>query len=118
MQTSLSEEFRAELAVGATGGKPQVVDNSNLKLDVESSRCIDKTSSWLVAVKDLRGGVEVLEPWNFPQQRDIRRRQPEVNLPNGLARKLGEFLVGNSLQQGFRNVRSAEVPSTKDRFAD
>ncbi len=59
----------AELGIDLAGNQIAPVAGGHTQLDAESQRCINEPVAWLVAVKNLLGRVEVLEPGTFQSNR-------------------------------------------------
>ena len=62
--------------------------------------------------------IEGLKAWNLSQQRYVGRGEIEVDLSRLLACELGQFFIGDTLQESFGDIGGADVPLSKNGLAD
>ena len=85
---------------------------------MKGARRVDRACSRLVAVQNFHGGIKVFVAGNLLQCAYRVRRQVKIDLPQGLAGKLGEFGVSNPLQKRLTYIRGQNWPFTAGRFTN
>ena len=101
----LVTQFRVDL----TGDKTAFVGDFR-KLHRKSSWGVNQTGAGFVTMKNFVVRVKSLESRDLPKDMDLPLREIKVHFMLGLACLLGKFLIRDSLEESFRNVRRRNIP--------
>ena len=69
-------------------------------------------------MQHLNGGVEVLEAFDLSEHWYVASRKVEVDFSRAFSCQLRQFVISDSLEKCFGDVRGDKVPASEYSFAD